>query len=120
MNIERKDYMKVIYHVDESPKWKLCLANVKNMLTYYQQNHEEYQIEVLANGEAVEQYLKDTEYCLDFEQLSSQGICFTACHNAMNAHHIELNDLLECIRVVDAGVVELVLRQSEGFAYIKP
>lgn len=120
MNIERKDHMKVIYHVDESQQWKLCLANVKNMLTYYQQHHENYQIEVLANGEAVELYLKDSVYRLDFEQLSSQNVCFTACHNAMNAHHIEPDDLLECIQVVDAGVVELALRQSEGFAYIKP
>lgn len=38
----------------------------------------------------------------------------------MEAHHILAEQLMENIQVVDAGVVELVTKQSEGFAYIKP
>lgn len=112
--------MKVIYHIDEREKWSLCLGNVENMKVYYQSHHIPYQIEVLANSLAVKDYVKDSALALKLKELSCQGIQFAACHNALRGQKIALEDLLEEVVVVDAGVVELALKQSQGFAYIKP
>lgn len=115
-----KKMMKVIYHIDEREKWLLCLGNVENMLAYYQRNKIEYQIEVLANSVAVKDYLKTGLYTSKIKELSLQNVQFAACHNALRGQNIELKELLEEVVVVDAGVVELALRQSEGYGYIKP
>ncbi|WP_050635995.1 DsrE family protein [Candidatus Stoquefichus sp. SB1] len=112
--------MKVIYHIDEREKWSLCLGNVENMKAYYRSHHIPYQIEVLANSLAVKDYVKDSALALKLKELSCQGIQFAACHNALRGQKIALEDLLEEVVVVDAGVVELALKQSQGFAYIKP
>lgn len=112
--------MKVIYHIDEREKWLLCLGNVENMVTYYQHNKIAYQIEVLANSEAVKDYLKTSLYASKIKELSLKTVQFVACHNALRGQNIELKELLDEIVVVDAGVVELALRQKEGYGYIKP
>ncbi len=111
---------KVIYHIDEREKWNLTLGNVTNMIVYYQAQHIDYQIEVLANSEAVCDYIKGSSIESQIQELINKGAIFVACHNAMNAHHILAKQLMENIQIVDAGVVELVTKQSEGFAYIKP
>lgn len=111
---------KVIYHIDEREKWSLTLGNVTNMIVYYQVHHIDYQIEVLANSVAVCDYLKGSTFQSQILSLIEKKVIFVACHNAMEAHHILAEQLMENIQVVDAGVVELVTKQSEGFAYIKP
>ncbi len=49
--------MKVIYHIDAMDAWTMTLGNVRNMLDGLHQNQEAYEIEVLANGPAVQGYL---------------------------------------------------------------
>jgi len=115
-----KEY-KVIVHIDELHKWKLLLANVKNLLNGIE-NHKVV-IEVLANSEAVRYYDKTQELNAEIhtiESLSQRGVKFVACNNALIANHIQRDTLISCVNVVPAGVVELVVKQSEGYAYIKP
>ncbi|BCZ44417.1 hypothetical protein psyc5s11_04840 [Clostridium gelidum] len=110
---------KVIFHVDELDKWKLLLKNVSNLLDAIDVN--EYSIEVLANSEAVKFY--DSNFNSDIsviENLNSNGVKFVACNNALIANKIKKEDLNYFIEVVPVGILELVIKQSEGYAYIKP
>jgi intracellular sulfur oxidation DsrE/DsrF family protein len=110
---------KVIFHVDELDKWKLLLKNVSNLLDAIDVN--EYSIEVLANSEAVKFY--DSNFNSDIsviEKLNSNGVKFVACNNALIANKIKSEDLIYVIEVVPVGVLELINKQSEGYAYIKP
>ncbi|AGA68102.1 hypothetical protein Desdi_0569 [Desulfitobacterium dichloroeliminans LMG P-21439] len=112
---------KVVFHIDEIGKWKLLLANVSNLLNAIED--KKFRIEVLANAEAVKYY--DTTQDLDtdistMEVLKDKGIEFVACNNALTANHIEKHNMLHFINIVPAGVLELVEKQSEGYAYIKP
>ncbi len=106
--------MSVIFHIDESDKWDLLLHNVSNLIKVIDQPT---QIEVLANSGAVTYYL--THHDL-LDELIGQGVNFVACQNALNAHHIKKEDLVPYISVVPVGVYELMSKQMEGFAYIKP
>lgn len=112
--------MKVIYHVDENEKWQLCLGNVRNMLKYGEENKTTFEIEILANSTAVEKLKKESEWEQQINELLENGVVIAACQNALNAQKIIKEDLIDQITIVPAGVVELVIRQNEGFAYIKP
>lgn len=110
---------KVIFHVDELDKWKLLLKNVSNLLEAVDIN--KCSIEVLANSEAVKFYASNFNSDINvMENLNSNGVKFVACNNALIANKIKKEDLNYFIEVVPVGVLELVIKQSEGYAYIKP
>lgn len=112
---------KAVFHIDENKKWKLLLANVSNLLDAI--DGESYDVEVVANSEAVKYY--DTGQNLDtdvntMKELMEKGVMFVACNNALRTNKIEKGQILDYVKVVPAGVLELVEKQSEGYAYIKP
>ncbi len=51
--------------------------------------------------------------------LSAQGVIFSACNNTMRRRNVKKEDLLSSALVVPSAFVELVLKQEEGWAYIK-
>ncbi len=111
---------KVIFHIDEISKWKHLLANVSNLLNGME--GEKLCVEVLANSEAVKYYdsTQDLNSNINtMESLNKRKVKFAACNNALKAYHINTENLFNFIDVVPAGVVELVKKQSEGYAYIK-
>lgn len=111
---------KVIFHIDEMSKWKLLLANVSNLLNAI--DNENLIVKVLANSEAVKYYNTTSNLDVDtnaMEYLHSRGVEFIACNNALKIYNIK-NNIINFVSIVPAGVLELVERQSEGYAYIKP
>ena len=52
---------QVVFHIDEAQKWRLLLHNVKNLLASYSDATETITIEVLANAEAVDGYVLNTD-----------------------------------------------------------
>ena len=113
--------IKVIFHVDELDKWKLSLKNVSNLL--HAVDVEKCNIEVLANSEAVKFYIANVDLNSEItgmKELNSKGVKFVACNNALNSYSIKKEDLIECVDIVPVGVLELIKKQTEGYAYIKP
>jgi len=49
-----------------------------------------------------------------------RGVKVVACENTMKAQKLSYPDMLPDIGYVPAGVVELVKRQHQGYAYIRP
>ncbi|MGD1076474.1 MAG: DsrE family protein, partial [Thermodesulfovibrionales bacterium] len=56
----------------------------------------------------------------DMENLSKRGVLFLACRNALTAQQIGAESLPDFVTIVPAGITEIVKRQADGFAYIKP
>ncbi|MCR3921681.1 MAG: DsrE family protein [Firmicutes bacterium] len=116
--------MNAIFHIDESENWKITLANVQNMLAYAKQTEQKFFIEVLVNSIAVKQLKKDATASSGINgplmELLKNDVDIVACRNALNLYEIEAQELISGVRIVPAGVVELVVKQNEGFAYIKP
>lgn len=107
--------IKALFHLDEDVMWRLALSNVSNLVNCTQ---EEISMEVVANGDAVAGYV---DGCLqEIRKLSERGVNFVACANSLRAHGISAGELPEFVNVVGSGVMEIVLRQAEGYAYIKP
>ena len=116
--------MKVLIHVDESAKWKLALGNAKNLLKYGEETGKEYIVEILANSEAVRELAaakaKKEGLFGDMEDLAIQAVVFAACRNALKANSIMASSLIPFVEVVPAGIAEIVDKQEDGYAYVKP
>ena len=126
--------MKLLVHVNESEKWPAAVGNIANFLTDV--GDENAEVIVVANGAGVRGYLRggppqaerQGDVCIVVtgdsaaatEGLEKRGVLFIACANALRAQHIEAGSLPAFVRVVPAGVTEIVKRQAEGFAYVKP
>ena len=110
-------HYNTIVHIDELSKWNLALGNVRNLL---KAEGDTFTVEVLANSEAVRRYIKTEAGDPDVQALLAQGVRFVACNNALKANNLLPDDLLEGVEVVPAGVVELIKKQAEGYAYLKP
>ena len=112
---------KVIFHIDEMNKWKLLLANVNNMIIDLKD--QPVKIEVLANSEAVKFFIQndisENDYS-NIRNLMNNNVLFCLCNNSLQSNKIELNTLIPNINIVSSGVSELMLKQHEGYAYIKP
>ncbi|MFT8313008.1 MAG: DsrE family protein [Clostridium sp.] len=113
---------KVIFHIDELNKWKLLLGNINNLINALQ--NEIYNIEVVANAEAVKLYDFNNNFSSEefhvMEDLSHKKVKFVACNNALKSYGIQRENLMAFVLVVPAGILELIDKQKEGYAYIKP
>ena len=54
------------------------------------------------------------------EKLNSKGVKFVACNNALISYDMKKDDLIHFVDIVPVGILELINKQSEGYAYIKP
>ncbi len=114
---------KVIFHINETEKWDVLLGNVTNLLK--DMGSDNIEVRVLANGPSVGAYADDAKL-QKMKELAEKGVKFLACRNSVKnlcsggQICISEDSLPEFITIVPAGVSELVRRQAEGFAYIKP
>lgn len=112
---------KVVFHIDEPSKGRAeqVLTNIENLLN--DMGDQNVEVELLANGGGVRSLVKDAENLTGkIEELSKRRVRFVACQNSFDHLNIQRSDLLETVDVVSAGVSELVVRQNQGWAYIRP
>lgn len=109
--------MDVIFHIDEPSKWPVLLSNVQHYQEWLQAQSDNSSLEILINGGAVAQAVGDSDIDLC---LLARDVNISVCANSMRQRDITKEQLQGGLTVVPSGVVELVKRQHEGFAYIKP
>lgn len=112
---------KVVFHIDESFKARAqqVLANITNLLDDL--GDDNVQVELLANGDAVRMFLKAPDnFSEQIRSLVKRGVKFVACANSLNHLNLTSTDLLDVVEIVPAGVSEIVKKQMDGWAYIRP
>jgi intracellular sulfur oxidation DsrE/DsrF family protein len=60
-----------------------------------------------------------TKQSAGISELAAKGIDFVACENTLRERKIKKEDLVDDIRTVPAGLVEIILKQKDNWAYIK-
>jgi hypothetical protein len=112
---------KVVFHLDESVKARtdMVLGNITNLIADL--GEENVTIELVANSEGIIAFLKEpTWYLSKIEGLMAKGVRFVVCANSLRQAGLTSDSLMAQIEVVPTGVSEIVKKQSEGWAYIKP
>ena len=101
----------------DTSAWSSTIGNIKNIQKIWP-NH--LQIEVVVHGKAIDLLVKDkTYFANEIASLTKDGIVFSACENTMRKHKIVKADLLMEANTVPSGVVEVILKQEQGWRYLK-
>jgi intracellular sulfur oxidation DsrE/DsrF family protein len=111
---------KVIFQVsDNDPaKWNLALNNVRNIQQDLGKDNVE--IEVVTYGPGLNMLKLESPVSVRVGEALGQGVKIMACENTMTNTKTTKADMLPNIGYVKAGVVELMVKQQQGYSYIRP
>lgn len=98
--------------------WNLALNNAKNV--QQEMGKDNIDIEFVAYGPGINMFKFDSEVGNRLDEAAKNGIAFRACGNTMKAQKLTEKDLHSGVKVVKAGILEIMAKQKEGWAYIKP
>jgi intracellular sulfur oxidation DsrE/DsrF family protein len=102
----------------EAAKWNLALNNARNIQTDL--GAANVDIEIVAYGPGIGMLKADSVVGNRIDEAGKAGVKVVACENTMHAQKLTQADMLSGIGYVPAGVVELMQRQQQGWAYIRP
>lgn len=111
---------RVVVQVSEADpaRWNLALNNVRNLQDGM--GADKVVIEIVAYGPGVGMLKADAVTNERIGELVHRGIAVNACQNTMRSLKLERTDMHPDVGYVPAGVVEIVKRQQEGWAYVRP
>lgn len=111
---------KVVFQVSvgDSKTWNLTLNNAKNV--QQELGSDNVDVEIVVYGPGIGMLKFDSIVANRIDEAVADGVRIVACENTMKAQHLTRDDMLASAGFVPAGVVELMKRQKEGYAYIRP
>ncbi len=119
-NLDLKRPNKVVFQVSDADpaKWNLALNNARNV----QQDlgADKVAVEIVAYGPGIGMLKAEAAVANRVAEAMDAGVSVVACENTMQAQKLGRDDMQPKIGYVAAGVVQLMKRQNEGFAYIRP
>ena len=77
-------------------------------------------IEVVAHGPGIALVMTEKSAAAqDVAKMIKSGVIFVACENTMAKKNITKADLIENVGTVPSGIVEIIIKQQQGWSYIK-
>lgn len=116
-----RDHYYAIFQLDQNdPKIiSKTIRNIKNALSDPRLAGK-LTIELIAFSGGTDAYLKGSKFENDLKELVKKGVIIAQCHNTLIERDIKPDNLYDFIAIVPSGAGELILRQSEGWAIVKP
>jgi uncharacterized protein len=111
---------RVVVQVSESDpaRWNLALNNVRNLQADLGAANVE--VELVSYGPGIGMLQANSAVASRIDEAVLAGVKVVACENTMKGQKLERKDMISGIGYVPAGVVELVRKQQEGWAYLRP
>ena len=100
-------------------KWNLALNNASNVQDDLG-GPEATELEIVVYGPGIGMLKADSPVAKRVADALGRGVKVVACENTMRVQKLAYPDMLPNIGYVSAGVVELMKRQQQGWAYIRP
>jgi uncharacterized protein len=111
---------KVIFSVTDNDrgKWNLVLSNAMSV----QQNvgAKDIEVEIVVWGPGINMIKMESPVGNRVEELVEKGIKVVACETTMHDLKLTDQDMLPKIGYVPGGVIELMQKQQQGWAYVRP
>jgi intracellular sulfur oxidation DsrE/DsrF family protein len=116
----KSDNEKVVFQVsDGDPKsWNLALNNIKNVQDAL--GKDKVDVELVVYGPGIDMLKAESISGNRVHDAVADGVKVVACENTMDAQKLKKGDMLKGIGYVPAGVIELIKKQQQGYAYIRP
>ena len=123
-----KGKTRLVLHVDDNDpaRMNLALNNATNVLDYYREKGQLAEVEIVAYGPGLHMLRADTSPVKDriaSLKKSMDGLEFIACANTQARMAKAENKKIPIVpegKMTPSGVVHLIERQQEGWAYVRP
>jgi intracellular sulfur oxidation DsrE/DsrF family protein len=114
------DKEKVVFQVSDGDpkKWNLALNNMKNVQEAL--GKDKVDIELVVYGPGIDMLKAESTAGNRVSEAVADGVRVVACEVTMKAQKLTKDDMLKSIGYVPGGVIELMKRQKQGYAYIRP
>ena len=112
---------RAVFHIDENTKSKAntVFGNILNLISDL--GDENTEVELVANSEGVLIFLKELEWHAEkIKKLMQKDVKIAVCGNSLRQIGLNKDSLFSGIEIVPAGVSEILKKQADGWAYIKP
>jgi intracellular sulfur oxidation DsrE/DsrF family protein len=111
---------RVVIQVSDADavKWNLALNNAHNLQADL--GAANVQIEIVAYGPGIGMLKIESPVANRIAEAKDAGVRILACENTMQGQKLVRDDMLPGIAYVAAGVVEIMQRQQDGWAYLRP
>lgn len=130
---------KAVYHVDFSDvtRYSATLTSINNIMNAYENELMEADVHLVLVGHglrfATDDALKGTPYEHDADLLerrdelkgrldalmNSRGVKVKLCDHTRNEINLDPAKIYDGIELVDSGVFDIAILQSQGYAYLK-
>ncbi len=109
----------VIQMSDNDPaKWNLALNNAKNLQDDV--GAANVDMEIVAYGPGIGMLKLESPVAGRVADAMKAGVKVIACENTMRGQKLTKDDMTAGISYVPAGVTEIMKKQGEGWAYLRP
>jgi len=117
---QAEDKSKMVIQVSDNDvgKWNLALNNAKNIQKDVGKANVD--LEIVAYGPGINMLKAESEVGNRINEVVEAGIQVVACQNTMRNQKLNKDDMLSSIGYVPAGVVEIMRKQQQGYAYLRP
>ncbi len=109
---------RAVFHLTEIERANLALNNVNNLLA--ELGEDQVDAELVTNSEGVKALLKTGPFCDRVDELAAKGVRFVICSKSLRALKMKEEEFITIAEVVPSGTGELVKKESEGWAYVRP
>jgi intracellular sulfur oxidation DsrE/DsrF family protein len=111
---------RVVMQVSDADpaKWNLALNNAHNIQSDLGASNVE--IEIVAYGPGIGMLKAESVVGNRIADALGKGVKVEACENTMRGQKLAKSDMLDGIGYVPAGVVEIMQKQQQGWAYLRP
>jgi intracellular sulfur oxidation DsrE/DsrF family protein len=97
--------------------WKGLMNNIRNLKATW---GDSVAIEVVVHGPGIALLMKEKTNQLDrIIDFKSKGVVFNACENTLAERKISKESIIPEAGFVKSAVVEIILKQEQGWTYIK-
>ena len=111
---------KLIMQVSDADpaKWNLALNNAKNVQQAY--GADKVDVEIVVYGPGIAMLKSDSLSAARIDEAKKANITILACENTMKNNKLTKEDMLPNTSYVAVGVAQIIKRQREGYAYVRP
>jgi hypothetical protein len=111
---------KVIFSVTDNDKgkWNLVLNNAAAV--QHNVGPKDIDVEVVVWGPGINMLKLESVVGNRVDELIAKGIKIVACETTMHELKLTQQDMLPSAGYVPGGVIELMQKQQQGWAYIRP
>ena len=116
--VEGKAKMVIQVSDNDPAKWNLALNNAKNIQKDL--GKDKVDLEIVAYGPGIGMLKAESGVANRSQEAVDSGVQVVACENTMRAQKLSKGDMNGTIGYVNAGVVEIMRKQQQGYTYLRP